>query len=53
MSFLGKTYYHAGELRECNLWSEEQQKCVHYVISRSGKRIHQDVQGDAGQSMEL
>ena len=40
-----KTYYHAGELREVDLWSEEQQKCVHYVIGRSGKRIHQDVQG--------
>lgn len=40
-----KTYYHASELREVDLWSEEQQKCVHYVISRSGKRIHQDVQG--------
>ena len=40
-----KTYYHAGELREVDLWSEEQQKCVHYVISRSGNRIHQDVLG--------
>ena len=40
-----KTYYRASELREADLWSEEQQKCVHYVIRRSGNRIHQDVQG--------
>ena len=38
-------FYHAGELREVDLWSEEQQKCVHYDILRNNNHISKDVQG--------
>lgn len=37
--------YHFGEHWAVDLWSEEQQKCVQYVIRRSGNHIHKDVQG--------
>ena len=38
-------FYHAGELREVDLWSEDQQKCVHYDILRNNNHISKDVQG--------
>lgn len=39
------TEYHAGDLRAADLWSEEQQKCVHYVLIRANNHIHKDVKG--------
>lgn len=39
------TEYHAGELRAVDLWSEEQQKCVHYVLIRANNHIHKEVKG--------
>ena len=40
-----KTYYRTNELREADLWVEEQQKCVRYVNRRSGNHIHEGAQG--------
>ena len=39
------TEYHAGDLRAVDLWSEEQQKCVHYALIRATNHIHKDVKG--------
>ena len=37
--------YHHGESWAVDLLSEEQQKCVQYVIIRGGDHIHKDVEG--------
>lgn len=39
------TEYHAGELRAVDLWSEEQQKSVHYRLVRASNRIHKGAKG--------
>ena len=39
------TEYKAGELRVCDLWSEEQQKCVRYKLVRANNRLHKGAKG--------